>query len=150
LKHYVLDGNNLIGKIKSLNQLHKKNKKQSAERLAFLIGRYFHMKKASVTLHFDGFQSDGIKVQGLKITYSGSTSADEKIKNEIGISKNPKNIILITSDSNLAQFGRVCSCQVIKSEEFSKQLLSSGIDEEKLRIQELNNTEEFKKLFGVK
>jgi hypothetical protein len=57
---------------------------------------------------------------------------------------------LITSDSNLAEFGRVCSCQVIKSEAFSKQLLSSGFDEEKTRIEELNNTEEFKKLFGVK
>ena len=150
MKHYIIDGNNLIGKIKSLNQLHKKNKKQSAEKLAFLIGRYFHLKKASVTLHFDGFQSDGIKVQGIKIIYSDSITADEKIKNEIGISKNSKNIILITSDINLAQFGRVCSCQIIKSEEFSKQLLSSGIDEEKLRIEELNNTEEFKKLFGVK
>ena len=150
MKQYIIDGNNLIGKIKLLNQLHKKNKKQSAEKLAFLIGRYFHLKKASVTLHFDGFQSDGIKVQGIKIIYSDSITADEKIKNEIGISKNPKNIILITSDSNLAQFGRVCSCQIIKSEEFSKQLLSSGIDEEKLRIEELNNTEEFKKLFGVK
>lgn len=150
MKHYIIDGNNLIGKIKSLNQIHKKNKKQSAEKLTFIIGRYFNFKKASVSLHFDGFQSDGMKVPGIKIIFSESTSADEKIKNEIGISKNPKNIILITSDSNLAQFGRVCSCQVVKSEEFSKQLLSSGFDEEKLRIEELNNTEEFKKLFGVK
>jgi predicted RNA-binding protein with PIN domain len=150
LKNYIIDGNNLIGKIKSLNQLHKKNKKQSADNLVFIIERYFNFKKASVSLHFDGFQSDGIKVQGIKIIYSGSTSADEKIKSEISQSINPKNVILVTSDSNLAQFGRVCSCQVIKSEEFSKQLISSGIDEEKLRIQELNNTEEFKKLFGVK
>ncbi len=150
MKHYIIDGNNLIGKIKSLNQLHKKNKKQSAEKLTFILGRYFSGRKATVSLHFDGHQSDGIKVTDFKVIFSGSVSADEKIKNEIGISKNPRNIILITSDSNLAQFGRVCSCQIIKSEEFSKQLLSSGIDEEKLRIEELNNTEEFKKLFGVK
>ena len=150
MKHYIIDGNNLIGKIQALNQLHKKNKKQSAEKLAFIIGRYFNFKKASVSLHFDGFQSDGIKVHGIKIIYSESISADEKIKNEIGISKNPKNIILITSDSNLAEFGRVCSCQLIKSEEFSKQILSSGLDEEKMKIEELNNPEEFKKLFGVK
>jgi predicted RNA-binding protein with PIN domain len=150
LKNYIIDGNNLIGKIKTLNQIHKKNKKQSAEKLAFLIARFFHMKKVSASLHFDGFQADIVKVTGIKIFYSGGVTADEKIKNEIGKSKNPKNIILITSDSNLAEFGRVCSCQVIKSEAFSKQLLSSGFDEEKTRIEELNNIEEFKKIFGVK
>ncbi|MCW8806227.1 MAG: NYN domain-containing protein [Ignavibacteriaceae bacterium] len=150
MKNYIIDGNNLIGKIKTLNQIHKKNKKQSAEKLAFLIARFFHMKNVSVSLHFDGFQADIIRVTGINIFYSGDVTADEKIKNEIGKSKNPKNIILITSDSNLAEFGRVCSCQVIKSEAFSKQLLSSGFDEEKTRIEELNNTEEFKKLFGVK
>jgi len=151
LKHYIIDGNNLIGKIKTINQLHKKNKKQSGEKLAFMIGRYFNFRKASISLHFDGFQSDRIAVQGIKIIYSGSISADEKIKNEIEKSKNPRNIILVTSDSNLAEFGRVCSCQVIKSEEFSKQLLSSGLaDEEKIRLEEINDPDEFKKLFGVK
>lgn len=150
MKYYIIDGNNLIGKIKTLNQIHKKNKKQSAEKLAFLIARFFHMKKVSVSLHFDGFQADVIRVTGIKIFYSGNVTADEKIKNEIGKSMNPKNIILVTSDRNVAEFGRVCSCQVIKSEAFSKQLFSSGFDEEKHRIEELNNTEEFKKLFGVK
>ena len=151
MKHYIIDGNNLIGKIKALNQLHKKNKQQSAEKLASLIVRYFSSKKATVSLHFDGVQSDGIKISRIKIIYSGKISADEKIKTEIGKSKNSKHIILITSDSNLAEFGHVCSCQVIKSEEFSKQLLFSGFsDEENTRIEELNNPEEFKKLFGIK
>jgi len=151
LKQYIIDGNNLIGKIKSLNKLHRKNKKQSAEKLAFMIGRNFSKKKVSISLHFDGVQSDIIRVPGLKINYSGTVSADEKIKSEIGKSKNPKNIILVTSDINLAEFGRVCSCQIIKSEVFSKQLLSpDSSDEEKNRIEELDNTEEFKKLFGVK
>jgi len=151
LKQYIIDGNNLIGKIKSLNKLHRKNKKQSAEKLAFIIGRNFSKKKVSVSLHFDGVQSDIIRVPGLKINYSGTVSADEKIKSEIGKSKNPKNIILVTSDINLAEFGRVCSCQVIRSEVFSNQLLSpDSSDEEKNRIEELDNPEEFKKLFGVK
>ncbi len=151
MKHYIIDGNNLIGKIKSLNRLHRKNKKQSAEKLAIMIGRNFYKKKVSVSLHFDGVQTDIIKVPGIKIYYSGTVSADEKIKSEIGKSKNPKNIILITSDNNLAEFGRVCSCEIIKSEIFSKQLLSpDSSDEEKSRIEELNDPEEFKKLFGVK
>ena len=126
MKHYIIDGNNLIGKIKTLNQLHKKNKKQSAEKLAFMIGRYFHIRKYLLVSTLMDFRADVVKVTGIKIIYSGNVTADEKIKNEIGKSKNPKNIILVTSDRNVADFGRVCSCQVIKSEEFSKQLLSSG------------------------
>jgi predicted RNA-binding protein with PIN domain len=151
LKHYIIDGNNLIGKIKSLHQLQKKNKRQSREKLAFLLGRYFNKKKASVNLHFDGFENDAIKVSGIKIYYSGSITADEKVKQEIQGSKNSKNIVLVTSDTNLAEFGRVCSCQVVKSEQFAMQLQSeNSVDEEQLKINSINNTEDFKKLFGIK
>jgi predicted RNA-binding protein with PIN domain len=151
VKHYIIDGNNLIGKVKSLNQLQKKNKQHSREKLAFLLSRYFIKKNTSVSLHFDGFENDALKVSGIKIIYSGSLTADEKIKHEIERSKNPRNIILVTSDANLAEFGRVCSCQLIKSEEFAKQLFSlSSADEEKAKIDTINNTEEFKKLFGIK
>ena len=150
MNHYIIDGNNLIGKIKSLKQLHKKDKFRSAEQLAFILGRFFGMKNANVSLHFDGFRSEAIKIQGLKIIHSGKITADDKIKNEISKSNNPKNIYLITSDNNLSEFGRVCSCQVIKSEEFSKQLLSSDKnDEEQTKIDEMKNSDEFKKLFGV-
>lgn len=150
MKHYIIDGNNLIGKIKYLNQIQKKNKQQSREKLAFLLSRYFSNRKVSVSLHFDGFENDAIKVSGIKIIYSGSLTADEKVKHEIEKSKNLKNNILITSDNNLAEFGRVCSCQVIKSEEFARQLLSlNSINEEQARIDTMNSAEEFKKLFGI-
>ena len=151
MKHYIIDGNNLIGKIKSLNQLQKKNKQQSREKLAFLLSRYFNKKKTTVNLHFDGFESDAIKVSGIKIFYSESNTADEKVKLEIQRSKNSKNIILVTSDTNLAEFGRVCSCQLLKSEELAKQIHSeSAVDEEQTKIDSINSTEEFKKLFGIK
>ena len=151
MKHYIIDGNNLIGKIKFLNQIQKRNKQQSREKLAFLLSRYFSNRKALVSLHFDGYENDTIRVSGIKIIYSGSVTADEKIKREIEKSKNPKNNILVTSDSNLAQFGRVCSCHIIKSEEFAKQLLSSNsTEEEQAKIDAINSAEEFKKLFGIK
>jgi len=151
VKHYIIDGNNLIGKIKSLNQIQKRNKQHSREKLAFLLGRHFEKGKASVNLHFDGFENDAIRVSGIKIIYSASLTADEKIKCEIEKSKNPKNNILVTSDNNLAEFGRVCSCDVIKSEEFAKQLLSSSSpNEEQAKIDAINSAEEFKKLFGIK
>ena len=150
MNHYIVDGNNLIGKISSLSKLHKKDKVRSAEQLAFKLGRFFGKKNVKVSLHYDGFQSEPIKVQGLKIIYSGKISADEKIKHEISRSKNPKLITLVTSDNNLAEFGRVCSCKVNKSEEFANQLKSSSeIDEESSKIEEMKNSNEFRRLFGV-
>ena len=150
MKHYIIDGNNLIGKDKSLNQIQKKNKQQSREKLALILGRYFSKRKASVSLHFDGFESDLIKVPGVKIIYSGSVTADEKIKIEIDRSKNPKNNILVTSDSNLAEFGRVCSCQIIKSEEFIRNFSQmNNHKEEDIKSNPVKNIEEYKRLFGI-
>jgi len=151
MKHYIIDGNNLLGKIPSFKNLQKLNKQVSREKLAFLLGRYFANKKVSVDLHFDGYLNEVIKVSGMKINYSGSLTADERIKKEIERIINPKNIIVVTSDGNLAEFARVCSCSVVKSEDFAKQLLTlNSADEEQTRIDELNSTEEFKKLFGIK
>jgi len=150
MKHYIIDGNNLIGKISSLKKLHKKNKQLSAEKLSFILGRYFIRKKSTVSLHFDGFESKKINTGGIKIFYSNKSTADEKIKNEIERSRNPRNIVLVTSDLNLAEFGKVCSCKVLKSENFSKLLFfDANVDEEKSRIDEINNQQEFKKLFGI-
>lgn len=151
MKHYIIDGNNLIGKIKSLNQIQKKNKQQSREKLAFSIARYFSTKKTTVTLHFDGHLNEAINVHGIKIIYSDSNTADDKIKIEIEGSENPKNIIVVSSDNNIAEFARVCSCQVIKSEEFANQLRSlKYADEEQAKIDAINSNDEFKKIFGIK
>ena len=151
MKHFIIDGNNIIGKIPSLKRLQVKNKQISREKLAFMIQRYFSKRNAGVSLHFDGHPKDEIKILKAKINYSKNFTADEMIKKEIEDSKNPRNLVVITSDSNLKDFARKCSCKIISSEEFSKQIkLASSEEEESKRIQELNNPEEFKKLFGVK
>ena len=148
MKHYIIDGNNLIGKNQLLKKIHQKNKSESAHKLAQMIGRYFHNKKVLISLHFDGVSNEGITVSGIKVYYSGSSSADDKIKNEIGKSRNPKNIILVTSDNNLIEFGQTCSCEIIKSEEFSARLSTQNhSDEEEKLINQINDNEMFKKLF---
>lgn len=150
MKHYIIDGNNLLGKERLLSQLQKRDKQLSREKLAFMLSRYFGIKRAAVSLHFDGFEKEVIKVSNIKIIYSGNLSADEKIKKEIENSKNPRNIVLVTSDSNLMEFGKVCSCQSIKCEVFAKQLLSlNSYDEEQSRIDSIKDNEEFKILFGA-
>ena len=55
--HYIIDGNNLIGKIKHFSNIQKKDKQAAREKLALFLDRYFISKKAKVTLHFDGFEN---------------------------------------------------------------------------------------------
>ncbi len=148
--NYIIDGNNLIGKISSLMNLQKKDKLASREKLVYILDRYFIKKKANVTLHLDGHPAGRVISSKMKIVYSESLTADEKIKKQISLSKSPRNLIVVTSDSNLAQFAKVCSTTVVSSDEFAIEINKSGdrFDEESI-IKSIDNIDEFKKLFGV-
>jgi predicted RNA-binding protein with PIN domain len=150
LLNYIIDGNNLIGKISSLMNLQKKDKLASREKLVYILDRYFIKKKANVTLHLDGHPAGRVISSKMKIVYSESLTADEKIKKQISLSKSPRNLIVVTSDSNLAQFAKVCSTTVVSSDEFAIEINKSGdrFDEESI-IKSIDNIDEFKKLFGV-
>lgn len=151
MQRYIIDGNNLIGKVKGLQKIQNADKQGARETLALIVERYFSGKKIKVSLHFDGYQSTPIKISGAKIIYSDKGSADDKIKAEITASKNPRNITVITSDNNLKEFARVCSASVISSEEFAAAIKTGNEkDEEESRIQSMNNVEEFKRIFKVK
>lgn len=149
IKNFIIDGNNLIGKISKLHELQQHDKQSTREKLAFILERYFHNKKIKVSLHFDGFANDVIKASKLKIIYSGNRTADELIKQEIMNSKNPKVICVVSSDFNVMEFARVNSCLIKKCEDFAEELFyKEKIDEEEKRIKEINDSE-IKKLFGV-
>ena len=148
MKHYIIDGNNLIGKINFLHKMQQKDKQHSREKLAFMIDNYFHDKKVKVTIHFDGFENFPIKLNNAKIVYSDSKSADDKIKNQIELAENRKNLVVITSDNNIQEFARVCSCLIIKAEEFARTIQGKIQNDEKDIIEKMNNNlDEWKKLF---
>jgi predicted RNA-binding protein with PIN domain len=150
LLNYIIDGNNLIGKIPSLKNLQNKDKQASRAKLVYMLDRFFITKKAKVTLHLDGYQNGKLNSSKMKIIYSEKLTADEKIKKQISQSNSPRNIIVITSDSNLAQFAKVCSANVIKSEEFGVKIINNdSAGNEQNIIDSMSDTEEFKKLFGV-
>jgi len=148
MKHYIIDGNNLIGKIDSLKKMQQKDKQHSREKVAFMIDNHFREKKTKVTIHFDGFENLPIKLNGSKIIYSDSKSADEKIKQQIELSKNRKNLVVITSDNNIQEFARVCSSGIMKSEEFLTMIKRKEVDHEQNIIDKMkNDMEEWKQLF---
>ena len=150
MKHYIIDANNVIGKIKVLKSLQQKDKQASREKLVFMIDNFFLNKKVKCTIHFDGFEQTPIKSNICKIIYSNNQTADDKIKNQIEQTKNRKNLIVVSSDNNIREFARVCSCNVLKSEDFGKNISHSSTDNEQKKIDDMkNNVEEFKRLFGV-
>ena len=148
--HYIIDGNNLIGKISSLQKLQKKDKQSSREKLAFILESYFLGKPNNkISLHYDGFPGKPIKIQNIKIVYSGKKTADDEIKSQIEHEKNSRVLIVVSSDLNLKEFSRKCGCGWRSCEDFSKDIINtSPNDEEQNKINEMSNIE-FKKLFNV-
>lgn len=141
---YLIDGNNLLGKIPHLKNL-KIN--VAVEKLIFLIENSFVNKKVRITIFLDGYPLDVIKSK-LNLVYSFSKSADEIIKEKIKQSRRNKNIIVISSDLEVYSFAKEYGCSAIKSEEFYKNYLTKKFEnsEEKPSI---GNIEEFKKLFNT-
>lgn len=122
IRHYIIDGNNLIGKDRDLFSLQLTSPQSSRERLCCVLGGYFAGKSFLVSLHFDGYAQEAIRVPGLRIEYSDSQTADEHIKAQIARADKPSNICLVTSDFNLADFARKCTSSVVPSEEFLRMI----------------------------
>ncbi|MGA7721524.1 MAG: NYN domain-containing protein [Ignavibacteriaceae bacterium] len=148
MKHYIVDGNNVIHKVKAFSKFIKTDKQSPREKLIFMIENYFQGRSVKITIHYDGFERLPIRASIVKIIYSDKRSADDKIKHQIEDADNPRNIIVVTSDTGIKAFARKCGCEVISSENFIKQLLSRGkVDEETSRINSISNNEYFKKIF---
>ncbi len=149
IRKYIIDGNNLIGKIYSIHKLQKFDPQASREKLAFLLERYFFDKKVKVSLHFDGYAKESIKLNKIRIIYSESKSADDKIKEEIDNCKNPKLLMIVSSDLSIIDYARANACNVTKCEDFKNILFSDPkIDEEKEKLKGIDE-DEIKRIFGV-
>ncbi len=149
IKKYIIDGNNLIGKIPQIWSLQKKDKQASRVKLVSLLQLYFSKKNVNVSLHFDGFASDAIPSGKLKIKYSNNKIADVKIKEEIDLSRNSKLVAIISSDHNIQNYAKVNSCTIIKSEDFVKQLSKKKDTAAEEEINKSISNDEMKRLFGV-
>ncbi len=145
-KRYLIDGNNLLHKFPK-NKLNSSIDDRIA--LALKIDNYFYSKNISCTVIFDGFKKESIKTNKIKIEYSNNFTADEIIRNEIERAKNTRLLTVISSDNEIIDLARVCSCEVIKSEDFVKMLQrdKDNLDEEKKIINKLNFYN-WNKMFG--
>ena len=83
MKTFLIDGNNLIGKIRNLFLLQKKDKQASREKLVQLLNTFFASGKNKVVLFFDGFENTPLLLTKGKVIYSNTKSADLLIKKYI-------------------------------------------------------------------
>lgn len=152
MNHYIIDGNNLIGKIKSLSRIHVRDKQSSRVQLVSLLNGYFAGKKCNLTLHLDGFANTPLNLSKGKIVYSDNRISDYMIRQEIDNAKNRKLIILVSSDHSLMNYAKVNSCTVIKSDEFGKQIQKTGeTNQENIAFKQLEQEKSyFHKLFSDK
>lgn len=149
MKEYLIDGNNLIHKVKNLSLLQGKDPQSAREKLAFRLETYFSSKNVRVFLFFDGFENLPIRTNKIKIIYSETRTADEKIRGKIENAANSKNIVAVSSDDEVKKLAQACAATTLNSEDFAKIIFSSDEeDEEEKRIRDIDN-DEFKKLFGV-
>jgi uncharacterized protein len=144
MSHYIIDGNNLIGKIKSLKELQKRNKQGSREGLVSMLNNYFAGKKIKATLHLDGHPNTALSFPSGRIIYSEKRNSDSMICEEIDNSKNPKLITVISSDHRIINYARANSCTPIKSEDFYCEIKKSyEKNDEQERLKQLEKQNDF-------
>lgn len=151
MKHYIIDGNNLIYKIKKLEKLVKSDNQNVREKLSFMIENYFIQKNVSITIYFDGYENLPIKLNKVKIIYSEKDTADNKIRLQIDAAKNKRNLVVISSDvKDIIRYAEKNGCSILASEQFAELLNSysnRNISDEKENSG--ISVSEIKKIFNV-
>lgn len=149
IRKYIIDGNNLIGKVGKLWSLQKTDRQLSRVKLVKKLDQYFNNKNVKVSLHLDGYAGVAIPSSKICIHYSNKHSADSKIKKEIDFSNNPKVIAVVSSDHSVQNYAKLSSCTVIKSEEFASLMNQNKVEDSEEEINKSINDSEIKKMFGV-
>lgn len=142
---YIVDGNNVMGQLPGWHRDKSKSRRVLLEKLA----RFARVKKARVTVVFDGGPDpaapEGSAFQGVKVLYAERGSdADTRIEYLVGSSKDPRGLTVITSDRHLAFLVRSRGASVIRSGEFRSEVdrllesIPGATDGEQFEVGDIN------------
>jgi len=134
---YIIDGYNVL---KQMPEYTGKKLKQGRDELIrlFKIQRPQGSLKNEVIIVFDGISSNNYiddyltndyiieKQYNLKIIFTKKESADNRIKNIVIKSDNPRNIIVVTDDKELRQSVRINGAKVLNVKEFIKPIIKTN------------------------
>ena len=156
LPHYIVDGYNVIHSIPTLKKLLAHDGFQAREQLVFLVSRLTFRKKFRCTIVFDGTKPHEPHPpqshSPLHIIFSSPLSADAKIKSMIETSKNRSPLVIISSDREILDYAKVCSCNTYTSKYFSNLLFDEpdkGEEKDSTALSK-GQIDEWLKIFGEK
>lgn len=120
---YLVDGNNVMGQRVGWH----KDKSGARRLLLDELAQFAQGKRASVAVVFDGAPerhlADGASYRGVRIFYGArGSNADERIKQLVEGSREPRTLLVVTSDRVLADYVRRCGAQVVRSGEFRRRM----------------------------
>lgn len=148
---YIVDGNNVMGQTPGWHR----DKPGARRRLLEDVARFARIRKARVTVVFDGEpdrgQPDGSAFRGVKVFYADRGSdADSRILRLVESSTDPRGITVVTSDRQLAFLVRSAGASVLRSGEF-RRLMQKADDEnsESDKQQADEDVESWMKYFGT-
>jgi len=153
-QHYIIDGYNLIHAIPSLKKTLAHNGETARELLIHSISQLTHRKKFRCTIVFDGVIPSNSPKQSahapVHVIFSSPINADTKIKQMIEHSKNRSLLVIISSDREILNFAKVCSCQTYSSNYFANLLSETddSVSEKSDVTLSKSQIDEWLKIFG--
>jgi predicted RNA-binding protein with PIN domain len=120
---YLVDGNNVIGGRVGWHR----DKDGARRRLLDDLARLARVRKLRLSVVFDGAPDpafpDGSRYRGVGVFYARpGADADARIIEMVEAEKNKNNLLVVTSDGQLASRVRVCGVRVMRSGEFRRML----------------------------
>jgi predicted RNA-binding protein with PIN domain len=120
MKHYIIDGNNLIHKHSGWSELFNRAPDEAARALVLSCEAFLKIYPSyTISVIFDGHTPP---VSSSSIKIYATTPADLKIKSILRNTQNPKHVVVVSSDTEVWNYARLNTATAIRSEDFLKQL----------------------------
>jgi predicted RNA-binding protein with PIN domain len=111
---YFLDGNNLIGRARGSSRPTEDDR----QALVSEVSERLRQTRARAVLFFDGPGEKATSLGSLSIHEAGPSGADEAIVREIGRTRAPGEITVVTEDRDLTRRVRAAGAKTLSPDEF--------------------------------
>jgi predicted RNA-binding protein with PIN domain len=137
-----------------LREQAKKDIEGAGERFIALLTRFAEQRREKIVVVFDGTRHSGKSISPSlhSVVPVSGENADQTIKTFINKSKNPRNLVIVSSDMEVARYGKLNACRIMSAAEFITLLskTKNNRDDEKPSSLSVKEREDWLKLFGEK